>query len=390
MSTIYARTSRPPSRRHGARHLGHDVARIAYLVPAPGVPVRGPTGASAHVRALASAWSEDHDVRIFAARIRDERGVFGEPVPSIASGAPGWPSWLDRYRDQVEIAAARRVAKQVISSARQGWTPDVLIERHTLFSDASWRVCDALGVPTALEVNAPPVLERARFERLRRPDTAAGWERRVLQQAPTLIAVSRWLKDWLETEIGCRNVHWIPNGVTPLKGNRAQGRERLGLKEDDRVVGFVGSMKPWHGTERLKTIADGANAKLVLIGPAKSDIPGAITTGHLNPAALADAVAALDVGLAPYPIDAPPWFCPLKVMDYRAQGTPVVGSDVGETRVLVGEGGTIVPAGDIQTMIDATRYWIGRRANRKIRSWQRVGVQMVAATLGLDVDEGEI
>jgi glycosyltransferase involved in cell wall biosynthesis len=367
--------------------LGEGVARIAYLVPAPGIPVRGPSGASAHVRALAAAWSEENDIRVFAARIKDDRGIFGEAVPAISSGAPGWPSWLDHYREQTEVAASRRVARQVIASARQGWVPDVLIERHTLFSDASWRVSDAINVPWALEVNAPPVLERGRFETLRRPGAAKAWERRVLQQAPVVIAVSRWLKHWLESEIGCRNVHWIPNGVSALRGNRKRGRAIMGLDEDERVVGFVGSMKPWHGTECLKSIADGAEAKLVLIGPNSTEIPDALTTGHLNPQALADAVAALDVGLAPYPADAPPWFCPLKIMDYRAQGTPVVGSDVGESQMLVGEGGTIVPAGDIQTMIDATRYWIGRRCTRKIRSWQRVGAQMVDATLGVDQTE---
>ena len=178
------------------------MARVAYLVPAPGIPVRGPTGASAHVRALAKAWSDDHDVRVFAARIHDKRGQFGEAVPTIAAGTPGWPSWLDRYRDLVEVAAARRVASQVVSSARHGWMPDVVIERHTLFSDAGWRVSDAIDVPWALEVNAPPVLERRRFERLRRESFAEDWQNRVLLQAPVVLAVSRWLKTWLETEVG--------------------------------------------------------------------------------------------------------------------------------------------------------------------------------------------
>jgi len=386
---ISAQTSRQPSRQHEDSLLDSGIARIAYLVPAPGIPVRGPSGASAHVRALAEAWLEDHDVRVFAARLRDRRGVFGRAVPTIAAGAPGWPSWLDHYRDMVEVSAARRVANQVISSARQGWVPDVIFERHTLFSDASWRVSDAINVPWALEVNAPPVLERSRFEALRRPDFANLWERRVLQQAPVIIAVSRWIKDWLETEIGCRNVHWIPNGVTPLRGNRERGRERLGLGADERVVGFVGSMKPWHGVDSLAQIAEGAEAKLVIIGPGATTIEGAIATGHLDSQALADTVAALDVGLAPYPADAPPWFCPLKVMDYRAQGTPVVGSDIGETRVLVGEGGTIVDPGDIQTMIEATRYWIGRRTKRKIRSWQRVGSQMIDVAIQAAPEGGE-
>ncbi len=374
-------TSNKPSEQPEAKAMGTNVARIAYLVPAPGIPVRGPSGASAHVRALAHAWSEEHDVRVYASKISDARGVFGEPVPTIAAGVPGWPSWLDNYRDLTEVAAARRVANQVIGSARNGWTPDVVIERHTLFSDASWRISDSLDVPWALEVNAPPLLERSRFETIRRPGFAESWEKQVLQQAPVVIAVSQWLHQWLETEIGCRNVHWIPNGVSPLRGNRDKGRARIGLDPDDRVVGFVGSMKPWHGTEYLLRIAEGAEAKLVLIGPSSSDIPGAICTGHLGPQDLADAVAALDVGLAPFPPDAPPWFCPMKVLDYRAQGTPVVGTDVGETELLVNEGGTIVPPGDIQSMIDATRYWIGRRTTPRLRSWQRVSAQMIDVAL---------
>ena len=364
------------------------MARVAYLVPAPGIPVRGPSGASAHVRALASAWSEDHDIKVFAARISDSRGTYGEPVPTIAAGTPGWPSWLERYRDMVEVATARRVANHVLSSASGGWIPDLVIERHTLFSDAGWRVSDSLGIPWGLEVNAPPIMERRQFESIRRASFAEEWQNQVLLRAPVVMAVSRWLKTWLETEIGCRNVVWVPNGVVPLRGSRERGRAMLGLSEDDRVVGFSGSFKPWHGLGTLEEVARGAEAKLVLIGAdAPSDVEG-LHTGFLNGQAYADAIAALDVGLAPYPEDAPPWFCPLKVMDYRAQGTPVVATDVGETRTLVGDGGTIVSPGDLKTMIDATRYWIGRRAKPKIRSWHRVGLEMIAAVNEPPVVEG--
>ena len=161
--------------------------------------------------------------------------------------------------------------------------PDVVIERHTLFSDAGWRVSDAIDVPWALEVNAPPVLERRRFERLRREAFAEDWLNRVLLQAPVVLAVSRWLKTWLETEIGCRNVRWVPNGVTPLRGVREQAAP-LGLQEDDRVVGFVGSLKPWHGLESLAPIAQGAEAKLVL-GPTTSTsrVPSAPATSTDRP-----------------------------------------------------------------------------------------------------------
>jgi starch synthase len=386
-STISAQIWKPPSLlRVGNPPVSSipDGLRIAYLVPAPGIPVRGPSGSSAHVRALAQAWVDDHDIRVFAARLNDRRGVFGEPVKAVAVGAPGWPSWLGRYRDLVEVAAARRVSERVLFEARNGWTPDVIVERHTLFSDAGWRLHDALGVPWVLEVNAPPTVERERFEVLRRPRWASRWERSVLQACPTIVTVSRWLVKWLEEEIGCRNVHWVPNGVAAIRGNRARGRALLGLEDEVPVVGFVGSMKPWHGADRLAQIADAAGARLAIVGPPSVDIEGAICTGHLNPQALADAVSAMDVGLAPYPADAPPWFCPLKVLDYRAQGTPVVASDIGETRALVGQGGTVVPADDIEGMIAATRGWLGQRTNRRIRSWHRVGRQMLAIALGLE------
>ena len=369
-------TSRPHSLLPGGEHPMR-VRRVAYLVGAPSIPIRGPGGASAHIRNLAQALCEDHDTRVFASKLVDPSGSFGHPVPTIAAGAPTWPRWMNKYRDMIEVSAARRVANRVVSAARHGWTPDVMIERHTLFSDAGWRVADAINVPWVLEVNAPSLLQRSRTETLPLPEFARRWEQKVLQNAPAIVTVSRWLKDWLETEIGCRNVAWVPNGVNPLRGNRERGRAALGLTPDEPAVGYVGALRRSDGAEHLEAIASGANARLVIIGNDTLGSTTAVQTGHLNPQDLADAVAAIDVGLAPYTADAPPWCCPLRVLDYRAQGTPVVGADVGETKTLTGEGGTIVPPGEVDTMIDATRYWMGRRTKRKIRSWHRVGKQLI-------------
>ena len=353
--------------------------RIAYLLPAPGIPVQGPSGASAHVRGLVAALREKHDVRLHAARLSDHRGVFGEPTPARAVEVPGWPSWLETYRDLTEVIAARRLARAVLEDAQTRWRPGLIIERHSLFSDAGWRLHDRLRVPWLLEVNAPLCLERERFEHLRRPQWARSWERDVLQAAPSIAAVSQWLVRWLRDELGCKDVHWVPNGVTPLAGDRAAGRALLGVPEGVPVVGFVGSMKPWHGVERLPRIAEALGARLVLIGKLDGEPPeGALVTGHLPPERLADAVAALDLGLAPYPADAPPWFCPLKILDYRAQGVPVVASDLGDCAALIGEGGgTVVPPEDDDAFIDVARAWLGHRTAPQVRSWRTVGKQLI-------------
>jgi len=328
---------------------------------------------------------EDHQVKVFAAKISDHRGVHGEPVPAVACGAPAWPKKLGRYRDMVEVAAARRLSERLRVETREGWQPDIIVERHSLFSDAGWRTHDALGVPWVLEVNAPPVLERGRTGELRRPRWARRWEQRVLQAAPAIVTVSRWLVGWLKDEVGCRNVHWVPNGATPLRGNRDRGREILGVEDGAPLLGFVGSMKPWHGVDRLQGIAKALDAQLALIGRMDSPLDGALCPGHLGPQDLADVVAALDVGLAPYPADAPPWFCPLKILDYRAQGTPVVATDIGECTHLVGAGGTVVPPSDDGAIIDAAREWMGKRADRDVRSWHRVAKEVLGVGLGIEV-----
>ncbi|MES2643594.1 MAG: glycosyltransferase family 4 protein [Myxococcota bacterium] len=343
------------------------------LVPAPGIPVRGPSGASAHVRGIAQAL---RPTAIVAARAHDHRGTFGEvDAPILATGVPGWPAWLDHYREYTEVWTSRRVARAAAALA-----PTLLWERHSLFSDAGWKLHAATAAPWILEVNAPPVAERLRYETIRQRRWAESWERDVLTAAPRVLAVSAWLADWLRS-LGCRDVRHVPNGVAPYQGDRDATRRALGL-EHAHVIGFLGSMKPWHGVERLPALLDAlphAVGLLVGDGPVRVEHPRLLRTGHVSEARVADLVAAMDVGLAPYGPDAPPWFCPLKILAYRAQGTPVVATDLGDARLLVGTAGTIVAPTD--PLVDAVRAWQGRRTTPWIRTWDDVVAEGLAEGL---------
>jgi glycosyltransferase involved in cell wall biosynthesis len=344
--------------------------RPVLLCAAPGVPARGPSGASAHLRGIATAL---RPVALVVARASDRRGVAAEPaVPVVEVGVPGWPSWLDPWRDVTEMWTARRAARAV-----RALDPTLVWERHSLYSDAGRRVHTATGAPWILEVNAPLAQERARYEQLRRPASAAAWERDVVCAAPRVIAVSAWLADWCRN-LGARQVLHVPNGVAPLAGDRAGTRDRLRLA-DRLVLGFVGSGRAWHGVERIAALLDALPQATVLIaGEARLDHPRAVNLGVLNGAALADAVAAMDVGLAPYGPDAPPWFCPLKLLDYRAQGTPVVAPDLGDCRSLVGGAGAVLPTWNLDDAVDAIRAWAGRRCPPHARSWDTVVSEALA------------
>lgn len=336
------------------------------LNAAPGIPLWGPSGASAHLRGVAEAWRPD---AVITAKLQDRRGVHGTvSVPVVETGVPGWPSWAEPWRDLTEIWASRRVARAACHRE-----PALVWERWSLFSDAGWKVREYCGARWILEVNAPLWEERRRYEQIRRPAWAERWQREVLLAGAEIVAVSAWLVDWLRS-LGCRDVRHVPNGVRPRVGEREATRRRLGV-QDRFVIGFLGSMKPWHGLDRLPALLDAfpdAVGLLVGEGPVNVTHPRILRAGQVDEAATADLVAAMDVGLAPYGSDAPPWFCPLKILAYRAQGTPVVATDVGDCRLLTGEGGTVG-----EDFVDAIRAWRGRRAAPWLRSWEDVVAEVV-------------
>ena len=332
----------------------------------------GPSGASAHLRGIAEAFvARGAKLRIVAARESDRRGVHGQvsvPIESIT--VPGWPSWLPKYRERREAWAASRVARQAL----RGPTPTLIYERWSLFSHAGERVRAETGAPWVVEVNAPLLQERVRFEEVRDVPYAQRMQRQALRSADRLVVVSDWLANWLEQDMGVlpNRIRVVPNGTSLHIGDRAKTRAELGLTDQDFVLGFLGSMKAWHGVNRLGRWVQsipGARGLLVGSGP-ESLPPGLIQTGSVSEARSADLVAAMDVGLIPYPANAPPWFCPLKLWAYRAQGTPVVASDVGEISGWLGEGDRLVRAeGDWLTQIQATR---GPRTTPHRRLWTQV------------------
>ena len=165
-------------------------------------------------------------------------------------------------------------------------------------------------------------------------------EGQILRSADRVVAVSTWLADWAIFEVGCHSdrVRVVHNGATTQLGARDSTREKYKLK--GLVFGFVGSFRPWHGLELIPQILDAlpeATALVVGSGPVSPPThPRLINMGRVEPAEVPDLIAAMDVAIAPYPLESPPWFCPLKIQEYLAQGVPVVATDVGESTVLDG------------------------------------------------------
>src|SRR5262249_52667391 len=206
---------------------------------------------------------------------------------------------------------------------------DVVYERYSLWGYAGMAYARAAGVPGLLEVNAPLIDEQAEHRGLADRAAAERVAGRAFGDAAVLLAVSDGVRDYLERYPVARGrVHVLPNGVDPA-------RFPTGLKPScpgphgSFTVGFVGTLKPWHGLPGLaeafaRLRAGSPEARLVVVG----DGPGrgrleedlarhgsrgaALLTGAVDPAEVPGLLASMDVAVAPYPALPGFYFSPLK------------------------------------------------------------------------------
>jgi len=335
--------------------------RLLYLSADPGVPVLGHKGASVHVRELVEALAAAGvSVAIASPRTRFEGERLGADVELVPID-PVLP------KDHATVTALRRaVCKQVVHVAELAGKRGVeaIYERFSLFSNAGARAAAALGIPYALEVNAPLRDEARRFRTLPHPEEAAAIESVVLAATDRVFAVSEELRDALvDGGVDRAKVEVLPNAIDPLKFAPRRRPPATAF-----TIGFCGSLKPWHGIDVLleafrRALYEEPALRLEIVGAgpgeellADTDLPGVslVRHGALTHGAAIETMARWDVGVAPFLPVPRFYFSPLKVLEYMAAGLCVVASDLGQIRVLLGNGerGVLVPAGNVEALAE--------------------------------------
>lgn len=348
-------------------------ARLAYLLPDPGIPVGGTKGASVHVDALCGALARrGFEVTLYAARVTGALSAPGSErvvVVPVDVGSVGSGPGADARR----IEAAERFF-ETVEPALAVAPPDWVHERLSLFAGGGAAMAARLGLPRVVEVNAPVAAERLAHFTLSLPEEAAAAERAALASA-SVVAVSDPLAAWAAA-MGAARTAVVPNGaiLDPLgPRGRADARHRLrhhfGFGDRRVVVGFTGSLKPWHGVELLVEAVGRASTRssLALLvvgdGPGRESVERAIArlpgtvptamTGAVPSRTVPDLLAAMDLAVAPYLPTEAFYFSPLKVAEAMASHLPVVASDFAPVRELLGESGLLVPPGDPAALADA-------------------------------------
>lgn len=398
--------------------------RLLYVCSDWGIAPDGTKGAAVHLRAITRGLSDlGHEVSLLHPK--------GEPGDGHPVGALLQES-CDTARDAAKLlrdwlaerSLPQGIGREVRPLIYNAWVtqrafealrshrPAAIVERLSLFGCVGLDLATKLDVPLVLEVNAPLTQEADTFRALQLRSLAAEIETRVLHGADRIAVVSSQLGDRLVAEgVDADKISVVPNGVDPSEFDpfptREAVRAELGLS-DAFVVGFSGSLKPWHGVDVLvRVFAELAerdrSAHLLLVGggPAAAELRALVAekgldrrvtfTGAVPHEEVPKLLRAMDVAVAPFLPMEDFYFSPIKLFEYMASGACVVASRIGQITEVIKDGvdGLLCRPGDAEDLarqIDAARRSSALRAELGVRArakvldrytWRRAAEAMV-------------
>jgi glycosyltransferase involved in cell wall biosynthesis len=371
--------------------------KIAYLFSDHKHTVLRDAGDSVHIQEMCRAFDEaGHSVFVVAAERGDNSGAFtqldvretgkpavvepfhrmrgrglsqsgGRRLGREESSDPAWQLGAVAH-DTSRIAWAAawntwfyRRARDVISRER----PDVLYERYVPFGVAGTTLAASFGLPLVVEMNTSFTFPTEAWRQHSPLDTAATrWtERYIATHTDHIIAVSATIQEYL-IGIGAHpeRVSILANAADPQvfrqdPAARHAVRRAFDLHESSVVVGFVGSLKRWHGVDVLLEAAailrnEGLSIRFLIVGdgPLRQELADHVVkaglesfvmfSGAVGRSQVVQYLNAFDIAVAPAPILSTFHFSPLKIFEYMAVGTAVVAARYPEIQAIVDEGET--------------------------------------------------
>jgi glycosyltransferase involved in cell wall biosynthesis len=280
---------------------------------------------------------QGHEV-IIVAPPSAETESFGSDAGAVALLKRWLPKWFYELMELgYSLVAYRRLVKAI-----RAHKPDCVYERYNLFLPAGIWAARRYKLPLLLEVNAPILEERSRYDglsltRLARWSQAYAW-----RNADMVLPVTQVLGDIVASYgVDPKRIVVIPNGINGKRFESAPdveaAKRALGL--DGRLVlGFTGFVRDWHGLDKVldMIVNDPPESQRHLLvvgdGPARPGlerqarelgIENRVTfTGIVGRDDVARHVAAFDIALQPAVVA---YASPLKLFEYLALGKAIIG-----------------------------------------------------------------
>lgn len=358
--------------------------RIAYLCADPGIPVFGCKGSSLHIQEIIRSFLNlGMDVTLFASNQGGEAPADLRQVKCITLPP-----------QQSHSGKASRAQREIYAIQSHYWFMwrllqekpfDLIYERYSLWSQTGVKYAKKQGISAVLEVNAPLIEESKTYRGLVNEHQAVNIAQYNFQHANLICCVSQAVADYVRelvmmvsTSLPVRPIIVTPNAVNPQRFSSLPSPV-LRTATDKLTIGFVGTLKPWHGLEYLlSAFADFCQKNLKLSvsllivgeGPQRVAMETLASelkistniqfTGAVPPADIPFWLEKMDIAVAPYPALDNFYFSPLKVFEYMAAGLPVIASDIGQIKMVIqhGQQGLLVTPGSASALSKALQQMV--------------------------------
>lgn len=296
-----------------------------------------------------------HDVPLICPRAARRPPGLAEAPKGSTSGRPR-PKLPEALKQALELAYNGISYRRTLSGIAR-YKPDFIYERYSSYNFGGVLAARRRKVPLILEVNATYTGDFESLFPVQYPSSLRRIESYVLRKASGIVVVSRALKSCvMKKGVQEECIQISPNAINPEKVAavnreqcRAEIRSQLGLDDSMVVVGFVGSLRKWHGidffAQAIPHIAQKApNARFLIVGTgeceselrevvAANNLPHAVhLVGAVPHEKVFPYISAMDVGVMP---DSNLFGSPMKILEYMAMGCVPVGPALGPLEEII-------------------------------------------------------
>jgi glycosyltransferase involved in cell wall biosynthesis len=315
--------------------------KILYCATDQIVP--GTTGGSVHGAAVATGLAAlGHDVHVL---VTPGDGTPDGLPPGDREGPRGQVQWipLPPPMDRKELRWALTGKVRDLAARIR---PDVIMERYYNFAGEGIAVAAERGALAVLEVNAPVIDHPGSFKRVldrvlllepmrRRRERLCAQADVIVTPEPAILPGAVPASKILRLEWGADTERFRPGATGEVPFSRPA----------ETVAVFAGAFRGWHGAIHLAhairelrargrrdigAVFIGEGPELPAVRRAAAGLEGVIFMGALPHAQIPACLAACDIGVAPFDVDAHRplslafYWSPLKIFEYMAAGLPVV------------------------------------------------------------------
>jgi glycosyltransferase involved in cell wall biosynthesis len=324
--------------------------RIVYIRATPG-PGAKAGGASSHIKGVIDGLLElGAEVRLIS-----NGGIAGvdEQDPSKTPMTIIGPEPVGATRAIFDIHNNSVFSSGAVPLIEKD-PPDFIYERYARFAWAGVVASLRSRRPLFLEYNGSEVWVGRHWDHVGMLKLLARYERLNLEGAARIFVVSDVERRNLERAgIDPDKIIVNPNGVDTKKFRPGVGGDRvrreIGVRDEELLVGFVGTFGPWHGVlalaEAIKLVPPNSGVLFLLVGigalhsemrsllKAEENEGRVMFTGAVGHEQVPALLDACDVLVSPHVpmVDGSEFFgSPTKIFEYMAMGKSIVASNLGQ------------------------------------------------------------